>query len=162
MVQPKKKPTTKAARAKSVLTERQVAVVEGTLDGLSAADTAAKVGYASTAPVSRALANPDVARALALAREELSDVCQIRRADIIEGFQDAIALARCMEDPASMIRGYTEIAKMLGLYAPEEKKITLTVGQQQMRGKFVQMSDADLLAMVNGQMTIDMEPPREH
>lgn len=155
-----KQPVTKvkkAPRLKSVLTEQQSALIDGKLDGLTNAAAGLQAGYTTDQGTSIALKSPDVKRALAEARSELMDACQIKRMDVIAGIEDAISLARATQDPTAMIRGYTEIAKMLGFYAPEKKEITLTAGQAQMRGKFVVMSDAQLLDMAQGKLTIDGE-----
>jgi phage terminase small subunit len=57
-----------------------------------------------------------------------------------------------MADPQAMIKGWTEIAKILGHYAPEVKKIELTLSQGRMRTKFEALSDEDLLAIAEGRV----------
>lgn len=153
-----KKP--RAKRKPSVLTEKQEALKEALLDGKTQAEAATIAGYSPNSEPGMLL-TPTVKEHLARARQELSDACQIRRVDIIEGIQDAIMLARAVEDPASMIRGFSEMAKILGLYAPEVKKVEVSVSQRRLQSKFVAMPDEDLLAMAEG-MIIDAEPPREH
>jgi hypothetical protein len=47
----------------------------------------------------------------------------------------------------AMIRGWSEIAKLIGAYAPERKTIELSVESEALRAKYAAMSDAELLAL---------------
>jgi hypothetical protein len=82
---------------------------------------------------------------------------QITRADVIDGFMEAINIARLAADPASMIKGWSETAKVLGLYAPEVKKIEMSMNQQRLQSKFESMSDADLVDIIEGRTPLTIE-----
>lgn len=153
-----------AQRKKSVLTEKQEAFKEAVLDGMTPAQAAEAAGYSHPAAGSAVMRAPDVKRALAEARNELSSAAQITRGDMLAVMMDAIDMARLLADPQSMIKGAAEISKMLGFYAPEVKKVELSVGQARVRSKLISMTDEELLLMASGNdpMTIDMEPPVEH
>jgi hypothetical protein len=58
-----------------------------------------------------------------------------------------------MADPMGMIAGAREAGKMLGLYAPEEKKVDLTINQQRLRSQFEEMSDEELMRVIEGTST---------
>ncbi|WP_018609515.1 terminase small subunit [Uliginosibacterium gangwonense] len=150
---------------RSVLTEKQEAFTEAVLDGQTLSQAALAAGYSASTHGHAVARAPDVAKALAEARTELSSAAQIRRLDVLEGFMDAINLARLAGDPGAMIKGWSEVGKMLGFYAPEVKKVELTTSQGRLRSKFEVMSDAELLAIACGEgdgMIIDVEPPIEH
>lgn len=87
---------------------------------------------------------------LAAARSWLTDTTQITRLNTIEGIIDGIEMARMMGDPGNVIKGWCEIAKILGHYAPEKKQIDLTIHQQALRSKFEAMSDEQLMALSQG------------
>lgn len=61
--------------------------------------------------------------------------------------QDAVRIARTANDPQSMIKGLSEIAKMLGFYAPEEKRVNLTMSQERMKRGLENLTDEALLRM---------------
>lgn len=133
---PKKmeKPKT-AERQKSILlTPIQKEQVDAVLDGKT-----------KTMPKSKS-----AQLAIAEARKELSSAAQLSRADVIDGFLEAINLARLGADPASMIRGWTEIGKMLGHYAPEIKKVEIT-DPNNLGAKMRAMTDAELLEIIEGE-----------
>lgn len=141
------------ARKKSVLTEKQEAFVESVLDGNLPSHAAVAAGYSHPTAGSHVMQAEDVRAALAEARSELSTALQVKRGDMIVVLVEAIDMARMMADPMGMIAGAREVGKMLGLYAPEEKKIDLTVNQQRLRSQFEGMSDEELLDVIEGTST---------
>lgn len=141
------------ARKKSVLTEKQSAYVENVLDGKPKGESALAAGYSSTTAATLVERSEEVRTAIREARSELSSAAQIKRADMIEVLVEAIGMSRMMADPMGMIAGAREVGKMLGLYAPEEKKIDLNVNQQRLRSQFEGMSDQELLDVIEGTAT---------
>lgn len=135
-----------------ILTDKQDKLVDGMMKGKSATKAAIDAGYSTTnGQISSSVtSSKKVKAALAVAREELADLTTLTRGDVLEGMLEAINLARTAAEPATMIAGWREIAKILGHYEPETKKIELTVNQQQMRSKLEVMSDEDLLQLIDG------------
>jgi len=68
---------------------------------------------------------------------------------VLNMFMEAISMARTMADPANMINGADKIAKMLGYYAPETKKIELTMDQGRLHDKIRQLSDQELMELAS-------------
>lgn len=137
-----------------ILTPMQAAYVEATLDGDAPEKAAKKAGYASPcANANTPLKSEAVRTAIAQGREELSTLTQITRADVIDGFAEAINLARLNADPATMIKGWTEIGKMLGHYAPEVKKLEVDVAGGNFSAKLRGMSDDELLKIIEGEFS---------
>ncbi|NJO08146.1 MAG: hypothetical protein HC876_23035 [Chloroflexaceae bacterium] len=150
----------KPERKKSVVLNE--GIVEGILNGATQADIARTLGIESQNVSKKIKTSIDVQEALAKARSELSTVTQIKRADAIAGIMEAIEMAKLCADPASMIRGWGEIAKMLGFYAPETKKIEITNATGNMIKKYEQLSDEELYQLAHGN-TIEGEFTRtEH
>lgn len=136
----------------------QADFVDATLQGKDPIAAAAIAGYASPLSCAKGvLKSESVQIALREARAELSSAAQITRADVIDGFMEAINVARLAADPASMIKGWSETAKVLGLYAPEVKKIEMSMNQQRLQSKFESMSDADLLDIIQGRTPLTIE-----
>ena len=137
-------------------TPKQAAFVEATLKGLSATAAAAAAGASSPQSM---VSSATVKQQLSVARSWLTDTTQITRLNTIEGIIDGIEMARMIGDPGNVIKGWSEVAKILGYYAPEVKQINLNISQQAMRSKFESMSDEELLRLSQG-ATIDGEAQR--
>lgn len=136
----------------------QADLVDATLQGKDRAAACAAAGYAQPfMNQNQPFKSESVQVALRQAREELSSAAQITRADVIDGFMEAINVARLAADPASMIKGWSETAKVLGLYAPEVKKIEMSMSQQRLQSKFESMSDADLMEIIEGRAPLTLE-----
>jgi len=132
------------ARRPSALSPQQSTFVDGVLAGKSRNESALAAGYPnSSAPDKSELVRIEIANA----REKLTDITQIKRVDVIDGLMDGIACARMTGDAGNMIKGWTEVAKILGHYAPEVKNININMNQQRMRSKFEAMSDEELIAL---------------
>lgn len=127
----------------------QEAFVDAVMEGKNNAQAAVAAGCMSSAG-SQMASSPTIKEQLALARQFLTDTTQIKRLDIIEGVMDGISLARMQGDAGNVIKGWTEIGKILGHYAPEVKKLELTISQERLRSKFEALNDDELLALAEG------------
>ena len=137
-----------AKHKKSALTENQAAYVEAVMTGQSV--TAAVQNPTLTSRSETVIAE------LARVRAEITDLTTLKRLDVLEGMMRGIQIAEMVADAGNVIRGWAEIAKILGHYAPEVKQINLNVNQQRLRSKFEELSDEDLLAIAEGR-TIEGE-----
>jgi DNA-binding CsgD family transcriptional regulator len=145
------------SRKKSVLTDlspAQETIANAVLDGKTMGEAAQLAGCTPRNAAAVVKHSADVQQYLEMHRSELSSAVQIKRADVIAGVMEAIELARLAADPASMIRGWSEIGKMLGVYAPEVKKIEFTAGQRNIQSKYEVMNDEELLAIAEGTVNV--------
>lgn len=152
---PKEKLITAERPQSILLTPQQAAFVDAKMlgkDSIAAARDAGYKGAVANAPRIEKAAS--VQAALAAARDELSSAAQITRADVIDGFMEAINMAKLAADPASMIKGWSETAKVLGLYAPEVKKLEITGNQKRLQSKYEAMSDMELLDIIEGRVRL--------
>ncbi len=151
----KEKPITADRPQSILLTAQQAAFVDAKMLGKDNIDAARAAGYKRPITSGNTIAKTDsVQRALAAARDELSSAAQITRADVIDGFMEAINMAKLAADPASMIKGWSETAKVLGLYAPEVKKLEISGNQKRMQSKYEAMSDMELLDIIEGRVKL--------
>ena len=74
---------------------------------------------------------------------------QITPQGVIKGLLDGIELARVQRVPAVMIRGYSELARLLGFFAPEVRRVELTTGQGALQTKFAALTDAQMLVLMS-------------
>ncbi len=59
-------------------------------------------------------------------------------------------MGRDQAEPAVMIRGWSEIAKLLGFYAPEVVKVQVSRDVERLEARYAAMTDDELLAIVAG------------
>ena len=139
------------AKRPSKITEKQQAFVDNVMLGKSHNASAIQAGYAGDA---YPLMNSETVREeIAKARAQLTDLTQIARVDVVDGILDSIAMARMQGDANGVRLGWVEVGKILGHYAPEVKTINLNLNQQRLRTKFEALSDEELLAIANGNVT---------
>lgn len=137
------------ARKPSAVTEKQGAFVEAKMSGLNDKQAKEVSGYKGD-PTKVA----SIRDQLNAARRWLTNTTQITRLDVIEGVIDGIEMARMQGDSGNVIKGWTEVGKILGHYAPEIKKIELSMEQGRLKSKFEALTDEELLAISQG-VTID-------
>lgn len=148
-----KPPKTKTARvdrdASILLTPKQKDFADARLVGASLAGALAQAGYSENMedPEKR---SEEVRKYLAEARKGIVDATTLTRLDVIQGILDAITDAKLMAEPATMISGYKELAKIMGFNAPEVKKLDITVNGARVRSKMEALSDAELLQLSEG------------
>lgn len=95
--------------------------------------------------------NPKVVNAIAIEREEYAKASAMTKKKVIDGFMEAIDMARIQADPTPMIQGWTQIAKMCGYYEPTRHKLEVSVNGEVVIQKLQQLDDAQLLALADGQ-----------
>lgn len=94
---------------------------------------------------------PTVQAELEKARQDLAKKTGVTREEIVEILQDAVQLARTMADPQAMIRGASELAKLLGLNAVEVKKVLHGLDPES-RAALKALSDDELHKIAKGRV----------
>ena len=140
--QQSKVPTTE--REPSAINPKLQAFANAVMEGAAPSDACRVAGFhpASAHNVMKEEAVKDI---IAKARAEIEDITTIRRVDVLNWFIEAIDMSRIMADPANMINGADKVAKMLGYYAPETKRVELTLNQEALSSKLKALSDAELI-----------------
>lgn len=119
------------------------------LDHCGAA-AAVRAGYAPGAARQTAyelLAKPEVQALVAEHETAAAKQLALSRERVVTEIKAAIAMAREQQNPAAMIAGWREIAKLCGFYAPERKRIEVSSGHDALRVQFEGMSDAELIGI---------------
>lgn len=101
-------------------------------------------GVAVTA--SRLLKKANVRAAIAAQEAVVAAEMSMTRQRVVRELLDAIDLAREQANPAGMIAGWREVARMCGLYAAE--RVTIGIEAVATENDFTRMSDAELMAIV--------------
>lgn len=139
----------------SALTKMQKDYADSKLLGKTTRQALRDAGYAPT-NVDIEKRSKEVQAYIDEARKEITDASTLTRLDVIQGILDAIEAARLQAEPATMIAGYAQLAKIMGYYTPEVKKIDVTINGARVRHKMEMMSDEELLAIAEGR-TIEGE-----
>ena len=75
---------------------------------------------------------------------------RVTKEGVVNGLLSAIQMGREQQNPAAMISGFVQIAKLCGFYEPEKVNLTLSAGGKRLSAKFAAMSDDELLAIIAG------------
>jgi hypothetical protein len=144
-------------RKKSVITEKQQTYVDNVLEGKSKSDAARAADMLPTKSTAIER-SATVQAALKEARSELEGLSTLRRVDVLNGLMESIDMARTLAEPATMIAGWKEVAKIMGYYAPETRRIELSSDQSNVQKKLEMMSDQELLEMLHKRsLLVDIE-----
>lgn len=141
------------------LTARQEKFVEHYALCGNAAEAARLAGYsAKTARVTgpETLSKPAVKAALQARQEAFRTELWVTKQDVVNGLLSAIQMGREQRNPAAMIQGCVQLAKLLGFYEPERLKVDLALDSSNLKAKFAAMSDEELLAIAAGRQGADL------
>jgi phage terminase small subunit len=133
------------------LTARQSRFIDEYMVDMNGAAAAVRCGYSqrtSRAIAAENLAKPYIkaelqARGAALARE-----LEITRAGVVKNLMEVFNMSRELKNPAAMIASMSTIAKILGYYSPEVKRVEVSATGQDTLQRFDQMTDAELINML--------------
>lgn len=101
-----------------------------------------------TQAAGRLLKRPRVRKYLQNLYNEAKAKTGLTRDHVVTGLQEAIADAKMQSDCASQIAGWREIGKILGIYAPVEKKVTFGGHLSDTVQLIASMDEKKLLEMV--------------
>jgi len=91
----------------------------------------------------------DILNALNEHKLRLVSDFRIKREDVLAGFLVTVQRASDQDNPAAMISGWWEVAKLLGFNEPDRISVQLTDDQQRLRQKLEQWSDQELLEIAS-------------
>lgn len=138
------------------LTEMQRAFVHNLVHNkLNQTAAARQAGFNQPGTSAHALVrNPKVIAAIAEERAEYARASGMTKQKVIDGFAEAIDLARIKADPIAMIAGWREIGKMCGFYEAQKSEIKVSVQGQVLIHRLNSMSDEELLALAEGDPSV--------
>ena len=98
------------------------------------------------------LTKPYIQTAVQARREAHATRLELSRQNVIQAILGAIQTAQEQGAPATMIRGWVEIAKITGLNTPEtpeqRRNVPLSAGAERVRNRFEAMSTEELLEIL--------------
>lgn len=144
------------------MTDKQRLFVRKLVDGQMTVIGATKAaGYKDVDQGYDLLKQPKIKAAVAAAREKYAIASGMTRQKVIDGFVEAIDMARIKADPLTMVSGWREIGKMCGFYEPTKTKLEISVRGKVMLEKMSALSDEELLQLAHeheGEFEVIDEP----
>lgn len=143
----------------TALSPRQNRFVQSYCGHLNASRAAREAGYAATSGADavtghRLLRNAKARRAIEALQRAKAMEMKLDRNAIIQAILEAIQTAQEQGAPATMIRGWVEIAKITGLDKPEvpewRRNVPLSAGAERVKARFEAMSTNELLEILAG------------
>lgn len=130
------------------LTEKQRIFVEYWARGETISNAAARAGFSSSSTAYALTRTPNVLALKKKYEAKYEEESQMTRKKVMDGFLEAIEMAKLMSEPATMVSGWREIAKMCGYMAPVEHKVKVDVSGNVTMQQLTQLSDAELLEVI--------------
>lgn len=131
------------------LTDQQKLFVNQIVKGASPTVAARIAGYANPDKQGyNIVKSPKIANAIKYLHKKHEQAAQMTRKKVMDGMLEAIDMARLQADAGNMIAGWREIGRMCGYYAPEVKKIDISITAKRVIDKMETLSDDDLVKMI--------------
>lgn len=131
------------------LTEQQKIYVQQIMHGKSPGIAARIAGYSNPDQQGYAvIKSAKVAAAVKYLHQKHEKAADMNRKKVMDGFLEAIEMAKLQADSGNMIAGWREIGRMCGYYAPEVKKIDVTITGKRAIDVLETLTDDALLQMV--------------
>ena len=102
---------------------------------------------------SQLLSDPNLQAVLKTKQQALQNRLEISKERVINELLATIEQAKANLDPMAQIRGWSEIAKLLGFYAPEKRQVGMSLSGRVLMSKYEGMSDEELMRLA----TVGME-----
>lgn len=158
---PGKKDYRLRSATKLLTEEERVFVQEHVRNGISYLAAARRAKPHLKAPeqwVNRLIRKPHIQAAIADEKAAYALATGMTKKKVIDGFLEAIEMARTMAEPMTMVSGWREVGKMCGFYEPTRAELKVTVEGARTLERMKTMTDAELLALTHEEAeTIDAD-----
>ena len=135
------------------LTPRQRLFVDEYVLCNNASEAARRAGYSEKtagAIATENLQKPAIRQAIEALRRDNAARLDLTRQDVLEGILEAIEVARVVAEPAAMLAGYRDLARMCGVNEPEVHRVEVSPSASAVVAQFVAMTDDELATLVSG------------
>lgn len=152
----------KLANPNRGLTEQESVFVKCIADDGMSNVAAARVAFPeSKNPLSysgKLMARPNIRAAIADRKAAFALTSGMTKKKVIDGFLEAINMARTQAEPLVMVSGWREIGRICGFYEPTRAELTVTIEGRKALQRLESLPDAELLKLVQeGTEAIDAE-----
>ena len=140
----------------TTLTARQARIVQEYLVDGNGAGAAVRAGYSektARAIACELLTKPDLRVVIRERQDELSVGLKITREGVTRGFLEAYDMAKSDRNPAVMVSAMASLAKLLGYYAVETKRVEVSAAGESTMKRLETMTDAELVGIIEAGTT---------
>lgn len=135
-----------------ILTEKEERFVQAVSQGMTKRAAAVAAGYVEPGKsAARLMKRPAVVAAVRKEQKVYEKSVEMTRKQVMDGFLEAIGIARIQADSVSMISGWREVGKMCGYYEPVRHQIDISVNGQAIVSRIQSLSDAELLQLAESE-----------
>lgn len=133
------------------LTQKQRRFVEAVAAGMPPSHAARSAGYPEDKghTSTNLMKQRNIQAALKIASMELAKASAMNRKKVLDGFQEAIGMAKLQGDPAVMVMAWREIGRMCGFYEATKHEVKVSVDGQVTHKAIRNLSDEELLRMAD-------------
>jgi len=138
------------------LNPQQRKFVDNIILGMLQSQAARNAGYKFPYKEARRLMRDE--KVMAAIKEEQAKhekVADISRKKVMDGLLETVQIAKDSQEPMAMVGAWREIARICGYYAPEKKQIDISVNGQVHISRLENMSDEELLKVIDGEVVED-------
>lgn len=100
---------------------------------------------------------PHLVQAREALKRELRDSMAITKEDVVNGYQEAIHMAKTLADPLTMIVGWEKTAKILGYDQPQKIDININASVEVQQKLIKSMPDSELVKLLGAGAIVDVE-----
>lgn len=135
------------------LTDKQKLFVRCWAEGDSIAMALARAGYsvADNSLGYRMAKMPNVLALYAEYKRKYEEAAQMSRKRVMDGLLESIEMAKLMSEPATMVSGWREVARMCGYYEPRKVQVDVNMTGASVMDRLNRLSDAELLKIIQEQ-----------
>lgn len=145
------------------LTDQQKKFVQLVASGMAQTSAARQAGYKfASVEGYQLMRNPKIAEAIRVEQGKYEHASNMSRKKVLDGLLEAVDIARTMAEPSSMVAAWREVAKICGYYAPEQKKIDISVSGAVTVAQIENLSDDELVKVIlegESQRLSDIDDP---
>lgn len=100
--------------------------------------------------------NAKVAHHIQLAQAAYARASRMSRKKVVDGFLEAIEMAKLKGEPLTMVAGWREVGKICGLYEATKTKVEISVDGKVLIERMSALSDEELLKIAQGEVQGDV------
>lgn len=142
-----------STKTEAMLSPKQKAFIKFMGEGDSQSAAAIRAGHPAGSAAAAAcnwMKLPIVRELIAKEREQYAIAVMMTKQRVMEMHMEAFEMAKLLSEPATMVSAAREMGKLCGYYEPKKVDVTLTVNGAITQEKMKQMSDAELLRIIEG------------
>ena len=119
------------------------------IKGMNPVQAGRAAGYSQPEKnVYKMMKSPKIQDAINYLHKKHEKAADMTRKKVMDGFLEAVEMAKMQGEAGVMVNGWREIGKMCGYYAPETKKIDINITAKRVIDRLETLSDSELAEMI--------------